>query len=183
MVTADPRPGGRAARVQQAVHEAVRALQAESPRQELTIPNIAMLAGVAPSTVYRRWGGLNALLADVAAARLRPEGPPDTGSVRGDLTAWAEQYLEESASPTGRRFLSDLISGGPDRSSALRAGSYARERVELMLDRGRQRGEDVPRVQEVIDLLLAPIVYQLLFEPDDCITGDLIERLLARLTT
>ncbi len=167
----DPRPGGRAARIQQAVHDAVRALEAESGRQGLTVPRIAELAGVAPSTIYRRWGDLGQLLADVAVARLRPQGPPDTGSVRGDLTAWAEEYMEEAASPTGRRFLRDMVSGGTDPTSALRGGEYARERIRLILERGRARGEAVPDVEDVLDLVLAPIVYRILFEPGALPTG------------
>jgi AcrR family transcriptional regulator len=141
------------------------------------------MAGVAPSTIYRRWGDLNQLLADVAVARLRPDGPPDTGSVRGDLTVWAERYIEEAASPTGREFLRDMVSGGPDCTSALRGGAYARERVEVMLGRGRRRGEAVPDLEDVIDLLLAPIIYRILFEPGEVPAGlarRLADRLFAR---
>ncbi|MCQ9164320.1 TetR-like C-terminal domain-containing protein [Arthrobacter sp. STN4] len=165
MPTSDPRPNGRAARVQQAVHDAVRSLQSRTDRQDISVPRVAALAGVAPSTVYRRWGDLNQLLADVAVARLRPEGPPDTGSVHGDLTAWAEQYIEESATPTGRAFLRDMVSGGPECTSAWRGGEYARERIEMMLQRGRRRGETVPDIEDIVDLLLAPIIYRILFEP------------------
>lgn len=180
MPTPDPRPHGRAARVQQAVHDAVRTLQHDGDRQDITVPKIAALAGVAPSTIYRRWGDLNQLFADVAVARLRPQGPPDTGSIRGDLTAWGEQYIEEAASPTGREFLRDMVSGGPDRQSALRGGAYARERVEVMLERGRRRGEPVPELEDVLDLVLAPIVYRILFEPGE-LPPDLAGRLTARL--
>jgi hypothetical protein len=100
--------------------------------------------------------------------------------VRGDLTAWAGQYIEEAASPTGREFLRDMVSGGPDCTSALRGGAYARERVEVMLQRGRRRGETVPGLEEVIDLLLAPIVYRILFEPGEVPVGlarQLVDRL------
>ncbi len=164
MTTQGSRPHGRAARVQQAVHDAVRTLQAEHGRQGLTVPRIAALAGVAPSTIYRRWGDLNQLLADVAVARMRPQGPPDTGTIRGDITARAEEYLEETASPTGRQFLLDMVSGGANRSGALRGGEYARERIGVMLERARRRGEAVPDVEDVVDVVLAPILYRLLFE-------------------
>ena len=180
MTTADPRPNGRAARVQQAVHEAVRTLQAEEGRPALAVPRIAALAGVAPSTIYRRWGDLNQLLADVALARMRPQGPPDTGTIRGDLTAWAEEYVEETASPTGRQFLLDMVSGGADRSSALRGGEYARERIGVMLERARSRGEAVPDADDVIDVVLAPILYRLLFEQAE-LPPDLARRLTDRL--
>ena len=45
------RVGGRSARIQSAVHEAVKRLSAESDRAELTVPQIAAEAGVTPSTV------------------------------------------------------------------------------------------------------------------------------------
>src|ERR1700758_2252983 len=67
-----PRPGGRSARVQKAVHRAVRELQADGGKGELTVPAVAARAGVTPSTIYRRWGTLSRLLSDVALERLRP---------------------------------------------------------------------------------------------------------------
>ena len=83
-----PRPGGRSARVQAAVHQAVRELQREQGRDGLTVPAVAARAGVTPSTIYRRWGDLSQLLADVAVEQLQPEqAPPDTGSFYGDLLA------------------------------------------------------------------------------------------------
>ncbi|MEG2632003.1 MAG: ATP-binding protein, partial [Comamonas sp.] len=60
-------PGGRSARVQESVHSAVRELLEAHERSSVTVPMIAARAGVTPSTIYRRWGDLSALLADVAA--------------------------------------------------------------------------------------------------------------------
>ncbi|WP_237711520.1 ElyC/SanA/YdcF family protein [Paracidovorax oryzae] len=105
------RPGGRSARVQAAVHQAVRDLTALHGRDALTIPQIAAQAGVTPSTIYRRWGDLAELLADVSIERMRDEAePPDTGSFRGDLLAWGEQFLEEMSSGPGRQMLKDVLS-------------------------------------------------------------------------
>jgi len=80
------RPGGRSARVQESVHSAVRELLETHERSSVTVPMIAARAGVTPSTIYRRWGDLSVLLADVALARMRPDSEPaNTGSLRGDL--------------------------------------------------------------------------------------------------
>ena len=49
-----PRPGGRSARVQAAVHQATRELIEQHGRAALTVPLIAARAGVTPSTIYRR---------------------------------------------------------------------------------------------------------------------------------
>ena len=71
-----PRPGGRSARVQEAVHRATRDLLATEGREALTVPLIATRAGVTPSTVYRRWGDLDELLADVSVEGVRPDREP-----------------------------------------------------------------------------------------------------------
>ena len=76
------RIGGRSARIQRAVHQAVKNLSATTSREELTVPQIAAEAGVTPSTIYRRWGDLAALLADVAVERLRPVADPQDTRVR-----------------------------------------------------------------------------------------------------
>ncbi|MER8187737.1 TetR/AcrR family transcriptional regulator [Kitasatospora sp. NPDC094015] len=160
------RPGGRSARVQQSVHRAVRELVAERGRDGLTVPVIAARAGVTPTTVYRRWGDLPQLLADVAVERMRPDGPPeDHGSLRGDLTAWAEQFLDEMASPPGRAYLRDALGGDPGSPGAGRCSTYAAEQVDVLLARAAERGEPAPGVEQVLDQLVAPMVYRILFRP------------------
>ena len=105
------RPGGRSARVQESVHRAVRELLEAHERSSVTVPMIAACAGVTPSTIYRRWGDLSVLLADVALTRMRPDTEPaNTGSLRGDLQAWAEQYLDEMSSDVGRNMMRDVQS-------------------------------------------------------------------------
>lgn len=109
------RPGGRSARVQASVHTAVRELEAEVGRDALTVPLVAQRAGVTPSTIYRRWGDLAELLSDVAVERLRPDtAPKDHGGLASDLAAWAEQFLDEMASPCGRAYIRDALLGDPD---------------------------------------------------------------------
>ena len=104
------RVGGRSARIQSAVHEAVRQLSAKTKRDDLTVPQIAAEAGVTPSTIYRRWGDLAALLADVAVERLRPiSDPEDTGAVASDLRLFIEQFMEEMSSPVGRTLLQGSV--------------------------------------------------------------------------
>ncbi|UNN03809.1 TetR/AcrR family transcriptional regulator [Rhodococcus opacus] len=70
-----PRPGGRSARIQQAVHASTRKLLDERDRADITVPMIAADAGVTPSTIYRRWGDITELFADVALERLHPDAP------------------------------------------------------------------------------------------------------------
>ncbi len=160
------RPGGRSARVQASVHKAVRGLLSTMDRSDVTIPLIATEAGVTPSTIYRRWGDLPELLADVAVERLRPDAPPrDTGSARTDLTQWAEQYADEMASGIGRAMIRDVLASvGADTGNAGKCCSYTREQVQSIAERARDRGEEFPDVETVIDKLVAPIMYRILFD-------------------
>ncbi|MGW3178912.1 TetR/AcrR family transcriptional regulator [Kitasatospora sp. NPDC001119] len=160
------RPGGRSARVQEAVHTAVRELLAEVGREALTVPMVAQRAGVTPSTVYRRWGDLAELLSDVAVERLRPDTEPeDRGGLRADLTAWAEQFLDEMASASGRAYVRDALLGDPDGGNAGQCSAYAADQLGFVLARARARGEDAPEVETAMDRLVAPLMYRILFRP------------------
>lgn len=161
------RPGGRSARVQESVHAAIRELLTEVGRDGLTVPMVATRAGVTPSTIYRRWGDLQELLSDVAVERLRPETEPaDLGSLRADLDAWAEQFLDEMASPAGRAYIRDALLGDPDGTNAGRCSAYAAEQLDAVLSRAVRRGEPVPETERLIDRVVAPIMYRILFRPD-----------------
>ncbi|MBB4315269.1 TetR/AcrR family transcriptional regulator [Roseospira marina] len=152
--------------MQAAVHEAVRALQSEGSRLELTVPAIAARAGVTPSTIYRRWGDLGQLLSDVALDRLRPDSAPsDTGSFRGDMEAWLAQYIDDMASDFGRALLRDLLSS----PTALNAGTCAdalKAQFDQICARAEARGEDVPTSTVLMDHIFAPLVFRLLFSTD-----------------
>ena len=165
-----PRPGGRSARVQAAVHQATTELLALHGRAALTVPLIAARAGVTPSTIYRRWGELADLLADVAVERLRPESDPaDTGSVVGDLQAWVEQYRDEMSSEVGLGMMLDVLAarGGTLVEGRLpvpcQCAGFTASQIEVIVARGLARGEPVPEVDTVMDTVVSPVVYRSLF--------------------
>ncbi|MBP0614327.1 TetR/AcrR family transcriptional regulator [Jiella mangrovi] len=159
------RPGGRSARVQAAVHAAVKELLAETDRADLTVPAIAERAQVTPSTIYRRWGDLAALLADVAVERIRPDAPPaDTGSAKGDITAWAEQYSEETSSPIGQEMLRDILAARSATANPVRCCELVRRQLDIIAERASQRGEFMPAPETILDRVVAPIVYRTLFD-------------------
>ena len=167
-----PRPGGRSARVQAAVHEATVDLLALHGRAGLTVPLIAARAGVTPSTIYRRWGDLADLLADVAVERMRPDGDPaDTGSVAGDLLAWVEQYRDEMSSEVGLGMMLDVLAakGGLPAPGKLpvpcQCAAFTEAQVETIVARGIARGEPVPQVDTVMDTVVSPIIFRALFGP------------------
>lgn len=92
LATPTPRPGGRTARTRSQVLDAVGPLLVEYGFDGLTIDAVATRAGVHRTTVYRRWGDVGGLLADVLeAADGDSWRPADTGSLQGDLTALNEE--------------------------------------------------------------------------------------------
>ena len=155
------RPGGRSARVQESVHSAVRELLKIQERSSVTVPMIATRAGVTPSTIYRRWGDLSMLLADVALARMRPDSEPaNTGTLRGDLQAWAEQYLDEMSSEPGRNMMRDVqCSLTPGYCVSILSGQ-----LQAIVD--RYPDDNPPSVDRLINLLAAPTVFRILFSTE-----------------
>jgi AcrR family transcriptional regulator len=152
------RPGGRSARVQESIHSAVRDLLEEQERSTVTVPQIAARAGVTPSTIYRRWGDLSVLLADVALARLRPDSEPaNTGSLRGDIRAWAEQYLDEMSSEPGRNILRDVQCSATPGYCTTIIGAQ----LQTILD--RYPDQPRPSVDHLINLVVSPTVFRILF--------------------
>lgn len=183
MIAKDPvqsRPGGRSSRVQASVHQAVRKLLEHMPREDLTFPLIAAEAGVTPSTLYRRWGDLPQLLADVALERIRPIAEPaDTGSLHGDLQAWTEQYIEEMGSPLGRTLLRDTLVATQEDQVTCACVDIIRDQLGIVLSRAGARGESGPDVDTMLDQLVAPIVYRILYglQPDVAFGRKLVEHL------
>lgn len=170
--TTAPRPGGRSARVQAAVHQAVRELQQEESREGLTVPAIAARAGVTPSTIYRRWGDLSQLLANVAVEQLQPDSsPPETGSYRGDLEGWLEQYLDEMSSGPGRALLRDVLSA--DGAKACLCAGYNSQQIDVIVERARARGESFPSTADIIEKVVSPLLYRILFTETPPVVGDL----------
>ncbi|CAN1603412.1 TetR/AcrR family transcriptional regulator [Pseudomonas mediterranea] len=152
------RPGGRSARVQESIHSAVHALLQEQERATLTVPQIAARAGVTPSTIYRRWGDLPALLADVAVARMRHDSEPaNTGSLRGDLRAWAEQYLDEMNSEPGRNMMRDI------QACATPGHCVGIISAQLRIILERYPDEPNPGIERLINVMVAPTVFRILF--------------------
>ncbi len=157
------RPGGRSARIQDAVHQAVKALQEKPGQAELTVPAIAAYAGVTPSTIYRRWGDLSQLLSDVAVAQLRPDSEPkDAGSFKQDIYIWVEQYLEEMSSQVGRAMLRDVL-GTADSPNAGKCAGFTCQQIELIRNRAETRGERTLASTVIIDKVVAPLIYHILF--------------------
>ncbi|MEV0321483.1 TetR/AcrR family transcriptional regulator [Streptomyces sp. NPDC050658] len=161
------RPGGRTARVRAQVLDAVLAELGEHGYDGLTPDTVAARAGVHRTTVYRRWGDVGGLLADVLDAAGDDDWrPPDTGSLEGDLTGLNEEI--QSALIARPPVVAALIAASFRSEKAAEAQQRLWEdryaRCEIVVDRAVDRGE-VPQGTDARQLLLAatgPMYHQLL---------------------
>lgn len=79
---------------------------------DLRIEDIAGRAGVNKSTIYRRWGSRERLLADALVANSgRQITVPDAGNVRDDLVALALQIRDAVIAPATRALMGALATG------------------------------------------------------------------------
>lgn len=160
---AGSRPGGRSARVRAAVHRAVEELVAEGANDALTIPAVAARAGVHATTVYRRWGSIGELLADVTTSRFSGGiVVPDTGSLRGDLERYASDLAKDLGDPDTLALVRATIGTGGEQGAAACLGER-QQQLEAMLERERARGNPAPTLERTMDAVLAPLYYRAVF--------------------
>jgi AcrR family transcriptional regulator len=179
------RPGGRSARVRTAVFAATRQLLKARGPHGLSLVDVAKLAGVAPSSLYRRWGGAEALIMEVAIEGLMREYPlSDTGSLCGDLLDWANNIVRSLQDPVDSTFFRMLVSthGAKGKAAAHRTKVIRGRSDELktLLERARKRGERTPEATLLVDVILAPLYTRALFGErlDAAHARDLVARLL-----
>ncbi len=179
------RPGGRSARVSAAVHQAVTDLVSERGYGSFAVGDVAARAGVADTSIYRRWGSLEKLLSDVLLTRLETRSPmPDTGSLAGDLHTYAANVAREITGPDGLAILHLTIAlTGRGHEGLQTRDDFLAERarlLETMLDRSRQRGEQTPDALGVLDHVMAPMYIRVLFGIGP-LTPEYVEGLVDRL--
>lgn len=106
------RTGGRSARITAAVHTAALEALVAHGFGGLQVEDIAARAGVNKSTIYRRWGSRERLLADALVANSGGQvSIPDTGDVRDDLVVLALQVRDAVVAPATRALMSALAAG------------------------------------------------------------------------
>jgi AcrR family transcriptional regulator len=167
------RPGGRTARTRAAVAAAVQAELLEVGYGGTTIDRIAKRAGVAKTTVYRRWGNVSQLVVDMFADAASTQIPvADTGSIEGDLRELARSSVALLLNPVNRAIIDIVVSEAVHNPSARDTlTTFFTSRIENaagIVQRAVDRGE-VPAgtdAAEVIRLVGAPYYARLY------ITGD-----------
>jgi len=75
-----------------------------------SVERIAARAGVAKTTIYRRWGGLDGLLAALMAEHAAREIPvPDNGDLGTDLRVLARQVVASLRNPAIRAAFTTIV--------------------------------------------------------------------------
>lgn len=135
---------------------------------KISFPVIAERAGVNPTTLYRRWRDVNALLEEVAVAALTRDGDsaPDTGSLEQDLTEWAVVITRDITRPKRTRYLRAMVSARVDLVSSCPVMETRREQASEMVRRAHERGETTPTVSQILDHVIAPLYHHVAFALD-----------------
>jgi AcrR family transcriptional regulator len=159
---------GRRARSEKAILAAANELIAEAGVGTLTIEGVAARAGVAKTTIYRRWRDKDELALAVLVDRTaRFSAPPDRGDTRTELLTFlktAKRVIRPGGVAQG---LASEIATKPH------LGRIYRERVvdvrlselKTVIERGIARGDFRPDIDVRIahELLVGPLYYRLLF--------------------
>lgn len=138
------RPGGRSARVRAAVIAAAATELLEHGYDGFSLPRVAEGAGVALTTLHRRWGSKARLVADVLVEQTMTTVPvPDTGALETDLRTLAGWIAASLDSPELRTVLRSAFAL-PDEELADVQARFWPSRFEVaqtVIDRAIARGE------------------------------------------
>jgi AcrR family transcriptional regulator len=173
---ADPgmvRPGGRTARVRAAVLRAAGDALAEHGFAHLDLGDVARRAEVGRTTVYRRWGTITALVADLLTEMAEQSLPrTETGSLLDDLRANARLVQQTLTDPRqGALFRAVIAAATCDAHTAEALHRFYRARITEWapcVTQAIQRGElpEGTDPDEVIRAVSAPLYYRLLTSGD-----------------
>jgi AcrR family transcriptional regulator len=152
--------------------------------ERLTIEAVAIAAGVAKTTIYRRWPSKPELVL-AAVGHLTADLPvDDTGSLRGDLVALVGAFIDRLLhTPLGElvRAMQLAVAEQPALGEAAATGFMAERRreVDVIVDRALGRGELQPGVDRelVFDLCIGAVFmrFQVTRQP---LTVDHAERIV-----
>lgn len=166
----------RSAEADTAILEATRALLAERGWADLTIAEVAARAGVAKTTLYRRWPGKADLVVDAMAELFSHLEVVDRGSMLEDALATVAQYVELLQLPETQAALLALASEA-DRDPSLRVKVRGQvidpqrrlvyEAWERAYARGEVEGET--DIDLIFDMICGTLVHRILIkgEPVD----------------
>jgi AcrR family transcriptional regulator len=164
-------------------------LLAEHSVAGLSMEAIAARAGVAKTTVYRRWPGKEELLLDALVGLKGPVLQPPGGSVRDDLvwllTQIRARWEQEQSAPLMRRLVAE-VDRHPELANEYwrRAVAPRREVLHTVLRRGVATGliRADADIELLGELLVAPVLLRVVIKPaplSDAQTAELVDIVLA----
>ncbi|MGW7442251.1 TetR/AcrR family transcriptional regulator [Kitasatospora sp. NPDC054795] len=172
---ATPEPAGaarakgrpRSAAADRAILDATREALAELGWGGLTMGHVASRAGVAKTTLYRRWPSKNELVVDAVATLFDDLVMPDLGSLRADIEAVVAQFADLLARPETQAALLALFAEGTrDRQLRRRIRESIVDPQKRLVRQGRAaaqaRGElgadcDADSAREEVDIIFDTI--------------------------
>ncbi|MER5835504.1 TetR/AcrR family transcriptional regulator, partial [Streptomyces sp. NPDC002130] len=110
----------RSATADAAILAATREALVELGWSKLTLGDVATRAGVAKTTLYRRWAGKNELVVDAVAELFDALELPDRGSLAADIEGVVLQFASILALPEARSGLMAVVAEAT-RDEALRS--------------------------------------------------------------
>ncbi|MBB4686791.1 TetR/AcrR family transcriptional regulator [Amycolatopsis jiangsuensis] len=156
------RPGGRTARVRERILDATVQLVGRHGLAGLRYDELAELAGVHKSSVYRNWPERETLVSE-ALLRYAAETAvlTDTGDLRRDLIEFLIDLAATLDTPTGRAVQSAALTGHENPNVARAVAAVFEQRLEVMRTRVEvavERGE-LPPVDAYFfgELLCSPV--------------------------
>jgi AcrR family transcriptional regulator len=163
------RPGGRTARTRAAVLDATLDELASRGWNQVSVETIAARAGVHKTTVYRRWGGKDQLVAEALEAEADSRVQvPDSGDIGQDLRALARAVLAILTSRDGAATVRALVAGAqgsPEVGRVVRRFWATRlAQVGPIAERAVSRGQLPPGTDpdNLMRYLAAPLFHRLL---------------------
>ncbi|MEU7473133.1 TetR/AcrR family transcriptional regulator [Streptomyces sp. NPDC044984] len=166
----------RSAAADAAILAATRAALVELGWSKLTLGDVALRAGVAKTTLYRRWAGKNELVVDAVAELFDELTLPDRGSLAADIEGVVLQFAAILARPEARSGLMAVVAEST-RDEALRERIRASivERQKRLVLAGRARAQARGELPPESDAAKAARTVDLIF---DMVAGAVVHRTL-----
>lgn len=166
----------RSAAADAAILAATREALVDLGWSKLTLGDVATRAGVAKTTLYRRWAGKNELVVDAVAELFDELRLPDRGSLAADIEGVVLQFAAILARPEARSGLMAVIAEST-RDDALRERIRASivDRQKRLVVEGRSRARGPRRTPPETDPSTASHTTDLVF---DVVAGAVVHRTL-----
>ncbi|MEU8616873.1 TetR/AcrR family transcriptional regulator [Streptomyces sp. NPDC048623] len=133
----------RSAEADTAILEATRAALVELGWSKLSMGDVATRAGVAKTTLYRRWANKNELVVDAVAVLFDELELPDLGSLRADIENVVLQFAALLERPEARTALMAVVAESTrDEPLRERIRISIVERQKRLVLEGRQRAQE-----------------------------------------